>query len=100
VSAVFIAIGNSDDKLPQREWAAFQIELAMMVQEYADSIHGDWYSNPSSIYQKACMCIEISDDNEAGLKAALYKLATEYKQNSIAWNRCEATEFIGPGEHQ
>jgi hypothetical protein len=100
MSAVFICIGNSDDKLSQHNWAAFQLDLRLMIDEFAAIIHGQWHSNPDSIYQNCCFCIEIEDTEIVDLKARLTTLAGHYDQNSIAWNLCEDTEFLGPGEHQ
>lgn len=96
IKSVFICIGNSDDKLTQREWACFQLDLRMVVQEHADVRHGDWHSFPDSIYQNACWCIEIREEEIPGLKAGLSKLAGFYRQGSIAYNECTDTEFIEP----
>jgi hypothetical protein len=95
VSAAFICVGNSDDKLPQRQWVSLQLEIRMAIQETAAAILGDWHSAPDSIYQNACWCIEIDGDEVPELKGHLAALATVYKQQSIAWNACTDTEFLG-----
>jgi hypothetical protein len=99
MSAVFIAIGNSDDKLSQHQWVAFQLDMRLAISECAAIIHGEWHSFPDSIYQNCCWCIDIDEADEAELKKHLYSLAEHHSQNSIAWNLCQDTEFIGPGEH-
>lgn len=93
---VFICIGNSDNKLTQREWVCLQLDLRMMLQEAAVARHGDWHSFPDSIYVNACWCIEIEEDEIPELKGRLAALAIEYKQDSIAWNETTDTEFLGP----
>lgn len=100
MTAAYIAIGNSDDKLSQHQWAAFQLDVRLAINEQAAIIHGDWHSAPDSIFQNCCWCIDIDDADQAALKKTLTVLAGHYRQNSIAWNRCETTEFLGPGEHQ
>lgn len=96
IKSVFICIGNSDDKLTQRDWACYQLDLRMLIQEHAEARHGDWHSFPDSIYQNACWCIEIQENDIPALKKGLRKLAAYYKQNSIAFNECTDTEFVGP----
>jgi hypothetical protein len=95
-TVAFIGIGNSDDKLTQREWVLFQIEVRTAVQDADATIHGDWHSLPDSIYQNACWCVELDDHNVPEFKGVLAALAVQYKQDAIAWNQIARTEFIGP----
>ncbi len=92
----YISIGNSDDKLSQREWAAFQIDVRFHLRDRDADIFGAWHSYPDSIYQNACFCVELPDDQVPALKNVLSILAEDYHQNAIAFNVVTATEMIGP----
>lgn len=49
---VHIAIGNSDDKLTQQEWAKFYHFTDIDVRKYADHVHGAWVSPATVPWQK------------------------------------------------
>lgn len=93
---VYISIGNSDDKLTQREWA----EFVGVVEEALDDVyikkHGSWFSRPDASWQNACWCIEL--EAVAGLKDSLQteleQIAREFRQDSIAWAEA-ITTFLG-----
>jgi hypothetical protein len=84
MSFVYISIGNSDDKLTQKEWSEFCAEvdgnLGVMAQK-----HGVWFSAPQSQWQNACWCFEVQDDWVPALKTILARLARHYKQEWISW---------------
>lgn len=91
---VHIAIGNSDDKLTQQEWAKFWGFVDMDVRKYAHSVLGAWLSSPSSQWQNAAWCIDIEIPRHvAGLRKSLSELARLFGQESIAWTP-GITEFI------
>lgn len=92
----YIAIGNSDDKLSQRQWAAFQIDVRFVIRDMDLDVHGSWHSYADSIYQNATFCVEFREDQLALLKHKLSLLAGEYQQNSIAFNIVQDTEFLEP----
>lgn len=94
---VYISIGNSDDKLSQREWANFLGSAWQLINtEKGAHVHGEWHSSPTSAYQNACWCVELSDGVTVGrLRAGLRHLAREYRQDSIAW-AVASTEFLPP----
>lgn len=96
--AVYIVIGNSDNKLTQKEWSEFceALDEAIMrkVGPYL-TVHGEWYSEPSSAYQNACWSVEIKAAHLAdALKTRLSYLAKEFKQDSIVWAVAPNPEFI------
>lgn len=92
---VYVSIGNSDDRLSQREWALYQIDLQQLLHDAGGLFHGEWYSNPNSIFQNACICMEIADAATPPLKIKLVMLAKKYRQDSIAWAIAPTTEFLG-----
>lgn len=97
----YVSIGNSDDKLTQRDWALFYSDTAVLLQRHASTIHGQWASEPASAWQNACWCIEVNSATKAEyIKAELVGLAGRYRQDSIAWAEVKGTEFLGAGEVQ
>lgn len=95
---VYVAIGNSDDKLTQKRWAAFYSHASRWVHTFATAVHGQWVSEPASAWQNACWCLEVDGENVPGLRRRLGFLAQAYEQDSIAWAEAPVTEFIKPGE--
>ncbi|MEU1883404.1 hypothetical protein ABZ470_39375 [Streptosporangium sp. NPDC020072] len=95
---VYVSIGNSDDKLTQREWARFVQDTGYAVHRQAREVHGVWLSPPDWEYQNACFCLEIPRDEVRFLKAELAGLCETYRQDSIAWAEAPATEFIHAGQ--
>jgi hypothetical protein len=96
---VYISIGNSDDKLPQKEWADLIADIDDDVLRAAHVVHGRWFSAPDSAWQNACWCIEfpanVQDGRVASLKSDLTTRARTYGQDSIAWAEVQQTEFLG-----
>lgn len=91
----YVSIGNSDDKLNQRQWVLFLLETKTAIHETGALIHGEWHSYPDSIYQNACFCFEVDDEKVPELKGDLAGLAQVYQQESIAWVEAPTTEFLG-----
>lgn len=92
MTTVYISVGNSDDRLSQREWHDFYCKVSRAIHAAARRVHGQWVSEPAAAWQNACWCVELADET---LKYKLAGLAAEYRQDSIAW-AVAATEFIGP----
>jgi hypothetical protein len=93
--AVYVSIGNSDDKLPQARWHEFWVEFRRTVVHHASQVHGEWLSIGCAPYQNACICLELPAGNANGLKIDLATLAAEFGQDSIAWAEAR-TVFIKP----
>jgi len=93
MTTVHVSIGNSDDKLSQRDWAEFVRFLGLTMFDHCDQIYGEWYSLPSARWQNACIGGEVHDDRIEGLRSALSALRETYKQDSLAW-LAGSTEFI------
>ena len=95
---VYISIGNSDDKLPQAEWAEFVMRIQALMQAYG-TIHGEWYSLPNQRWQNACWCLETYDGERGVLRKRLSEIARNYRQDSIAWAEA-TTERIAPAKRE
>jgi len=92
---VYISIGNSDDKLTQREWAGFVEEVRQGIRNLAYPMHGEWFSANESPYQNACWCVEVRPVMVDRLKERMGSIAKAYRQGSIAWAEAN-TEFLAP----
>ncbi len=93
MTTIYASIGNSDDKLTQRQWADLVEEFFDGIAQAAEQIHGAWFSAPDSPFQNACCCFEIGGPSAAELKISLAETAHAYDQDSIAWAVAQ-TEFI------
>jgi hypothetical protein len=84
---VYATIGNSDDKLTQKQWSSFcqQLHDAFFISYGGVNIHGMWFSSPASEYQNACVCAEVRTDSLDDLRTRLKKLALGFGQDSIAF---------------
>lgn len=81
-SVLAVSIGNSDDKLTQREWADYFADVRGLIRHRAAHVHGEFASLPSSPYQNACFLFE--GEASEGLLRELADLAADYRQTSIA----------------
>lgn len=98
---VYISIGNSDDKLTQKEWAHFIADVEDDIQGSIARIHGSWLSASDVPWQNACWCIELDETafnfkiQVQRLKGNLRSHAQAYRQDSIAWAEVRETELLG-----
>lgn len=81
---VFVSIGNSDDKLTQREWFEFCNETIYVVTHYAIKYLGEWYSTPRAPWQNMCVAIDMDPMRVDEMAKQLDSLRVQYKQDSIA----------------
>jgi hypothetical protein len=89
-----IQIGNTDDKLSQKEWASFISEMQMMLNSNGFAIHFTGFSESRAAWQNASWVVSITDTAWASrLRYELGLLARKYRQDSIALLVGE-TEFV------
>lgn len=97
---VYVSIGNSDDRLPQREWAEFYrtVNLALRSAPAVTQLHGQWVSEPASAWQNACWCVEVDPAGVPELKSILGRIGRSFAQDSVAWAEAPVTVFLSaPG---
>lgn|SRR3982751_7044231 len=94
LKTIYASIGNSDDKLTQKQWASFTDEFVQTVTDLSEQFFGVWYSESTSEYQNMCVAFEIGEGAERELRGQLTRLRTDYFQDSIAWAEVPQTEFI------
>jgi len=85
--AVYVSIGNSDDKLPQRHWARYVADVRRILNRAAVEVHGEWFSAPDATWQNACWCIVLLEDQQVinAVQAELRSTADAHLQESVAW---------------
>ena len=85
MKTITILIGNSDDKLTQKDWATFSRYIESAVKSMSPSVHFNGRSLPDDRWQNAAWVIEIEDDQAARLKEWIREIKAHYKQESVAW---------------
>lgn len=91
MKTVTLQIGNSDDKLSQKEWNHFVKEVQCLIEKHTREQHffggsPNWYPWQNVAWVFVC-------DNLQPLKDALESTRKIFKQESVAWTVGE-TEFI------
>lgn len=90
----YVSIGNSDDLLPQRDWASYAAGVMAKVQRAAREVFGIWYSAPNTPYQNACVGFSLHSSEVLSLQAELTVLRQQFNQRSLAWAEVEATVML------
>ena len=89
MKTITVQIGNSDNKLSQREWASFCNAIHRAVVYYTfDIVDGIHFSAPSvgwADWQNSAWVFECEDLEVEDLKTRLSIIRKEYKQDSIAF---------------
>lgn len=88
-----IAIGNSDNKLTQQEWANYVQRVRSIVDTFALVTHFFGGSSTWERWQNVCWLIDIDDSDLAALKQILKQAREYYRQDSVAIVVGE-TEFV------
>jgi hypothetical protein len=93
--ALYVAIGNSDNKLDQWQWSEFCREVNESIRAYAHEVHGEWYSLPNVQWQNACWSFVLNDTGKSQqLALELKRHAQTFDQDSIVWSEVAVTKFI------
>ena len=91
---ITVQIGNTDDKLTQKEWSAFCKATDGFIQSASCAIYFSGHSLPIALWQNACWCFDVDDAvTKAYLEKMLLRTAKAYRQDSIAWTEGE-TELL------
>lgn len=80
-------IGNSDDKLTQKEWSAFVSAIEDIVRAYHGFIHFCAGSDSRLPWQNFCWVFEIEDDDILcdALKEQFTRTRIKFRQDSLVW---------------
>lgn len=91
MSTLIIQIGNSDDKLSQKEWSEYISDVANVLYNWS-TIHFFGTSIGTAPWQNACWVVEPNVTAE--IQKRLTVIRKTYKQDSIAFTVATKTEFI------
>lgn len=93
MKTITIQIGNTDDKLTQKQWANFYADVNHEITQSRCNVHFSAPSPAQYPWQNACWVIEINHLNAPVLRQILSEIKLKYSQDSIAWTEGE-TQFI------
>lgn len=94
MTTIYLAIGNSDDKLTQLEWSYFIKDVEDRVVPMATEVYGRWFSAPDDPWQNACWALQFkSVQRETEAEKIVTEIRKRYRQDSAAWSIAE-TRFI------
>ena len=79
---VVVQIGNSDDKLSQREWSEYVGDIQRVVGRWSEEIHFSGGSSFGAPWQNACWVLEVEDKRTVPLFAGIVKVRQEYGQET------------------
>jgi hypothetical protein len=92
--AIFVEIGNSDDKLAQEDWSRYVTEVQLLIDRAAGNIYSTCFSLPSAPWQNAVWHFKLSRERIVPqFKDELTRIGKRYFQESIAFTNGE-TEFL------
>lgn len=80
---IAIQIGNSDDKLTQKQWACFALGIRDVVED-AIQIHFWGASLNYEPWQNLCCVCEVREGNLDNFLRRLSQIGKHYKQESVA----------------
>ncbi len=82
---VTIQIGNSDDKLTQREWSDYVTDVQFAIQNHGGDVHFSGGSPTDEVWQNFCFVCNVSRPRDVdGLKQALRAVRLRFRQDSAA----------------
>jgi hypothetical protein len=93
MNTVTICIGNSDDKLTQKEWSEFITMMNKMLRQVYAETQFSGFSAPNAPWQNACWVVGIHDHKIEDLKNRIRHIRGMFKQDSVAVVVGE-TEFV------
>ena len=79
-----VLIGNSDDKLPQREWAVFVRSVEEVIDSLSDGVEFMGFSPTDAQYQNACWVFRAGANKIDAICLVLEREAARFRQDSIA----------------
>jgi hypothetical protein len=93
MKTIVVQIGNSDNKLPQAEWANFVQRVNAIIREHADVVHFFGGTENWAAWQRVCWVFDCDLSRLADFKTRLTDARKEFRQDAAAFTEGE-TEFI------
>lgn len=94
MQTICILIGNSDNKLPQEDWANFVLSVKEVLDRYFVKQH--FFGGPPNydLRQNACWIVDIAEQQLDSLQRALLDVRQRYTQDAAAIVLCGRTVLI------
>lgn len=92
-TTVTIQLGNSDNKLSQKDWSHYVFQAKKHIEAHCHQVHFFGGSESFAPWQNVCCVIEILEHKVFGLRDVLRALANSYHQECIAWTQGD-TEML------
>jgi hypothetical protein len=93
LKTIVVQIGNSDNKLPQAQWAEFVRRVNGMIREHAKAVHFFGGTENWAAWQRVCWVFDCEGARMAELRSRLTATRKEFRQDAAALTEGE-TEFI------
>lgn len=90
---ITVSIGNSDNKLTQRQWSEFVNHIDSLIREISAQVHFFGGSPNWERWQNTAWVFDCAREVTPDLKNSLKEYKQMYKQDSIAYIEGE-TEFL------
>lgn len=90
---VTVQIGNSDDKLSQKEWSAYVRDVGMCIRTLCPDVHFFGGSPNWLEWQNVAWVFNSTKEDATALYVELVDIRKKYNQESIAWTQGN-TAFI------
>lgn len=84
IKNIVISIGNSDDRLSQKEWSSYVTEVEHHINFFCIKVHFFGGSPNWLKWQNVSWWCEIEEDNLGILKIGLRHIRKYYRQDSAA----------------
>jgi len=81
---VIVLIGNSDNKLTQKDWHYFVSDVRTIIWIFEKETHFIGSTEPFSEYQSGCFVFEMEKDQLEAFKNRLLLVKARHKQNFIS----------------
>jgi hypothetical protein len=85
MKTITVQIGNSDDKLTQKEWCDFARSIDDLIRTHASQVHFSGASHSLAWWQNAAWVFEMEEVCIEWFKQRLAIVRGQYKQESLAW---------------
>ena len=93
MKTIVVQIGNSDNKLPQAEWADFVRQVDGIIREQAKAVHFFGGTENWASWQRVCWVFDCDGARSAILKTHLTEIRKKFRQDAAAFTEGE-TEFV------
>ena len=91
---ITVQIGNTDDKLTQREWSQFFHRVDGVIRDAAHNVYFSGHALPAAPWQNGCWCFDVNSKiTRLYLERVILTIAKNYRQESVAWTEGE-TDFL------